>query len=168
MMRLNKDQDFWASVHSTKDFVCVDTYSGLGLVGRDPLYPSRLLLTTASEYDLGESILEALSNSRTLLNAEERVSFFDQEKSNKNYADWVGMLMEKFGHKTKKSLFKDMKNCSVHCINGVITISPTRHEKLEGWGRTKGDGIEDVILSVDSSPAQIGEALRLALSRCKG
>lgn len=61
-----------------------------------------------------------------------------------------------------------MKNCGIHCFNGVITISPTRHEKLEGWGREKGDGIEDVILSVDSSPTEIGAGLRLALSRCKG
>lgn len=61
-----------------------------------------------------------------------------------------------------------MKNCGIHCVNGVITLSPTRHEKLEGWGRTKGDGIEDVILSADSSPAEIGAGLRLALSRCKG
>ncbi|MEE9682579.1 contact-dependent growth inhibition system immunity protein [Lelliottia amnigena] len=58
--------------------------------------------------------------------------------------------------------------CGVHCENGTITISPTRHEKFEGWGRTKGDGIEDVILSPESSFEEIGAGLRLALSRCKG
>lgn len=66
------------------------------------------------------------------------------------------MLMEKYGYKSKstlqKALFKDIKNCGIHLVNDSITISPTHHEKLEARGRTKGDNIEDVILSTDSSP----------------
>ncbi len=44
------------------------------------------------------------------------------------------MLRGKYGYKTKKALFKDMKHCTIHCVNGVIKISPYRHEKLEAWG----------------------------------
>ncbi|AJJ11699.1 hypothetical protein CH64_1859 [Yersinia rohdei] len=167
-MEFNKDQDYWASVYHTKEFMCIDTYSGLGRVGRDPVFPSHLLPEDIDDHRLGETILQALSDSRTLTELAERVAFFDLEKGKEQYATWIAMLMEKYGYKTKKSLFKDMKNCGIHCVNGAIKISPTRHEKLEAWGRTKGDGIEDVILSVDSSPEEIGAGLRLALSRCKG
>lgn len=168
MMTFNKDQDYWASVYYTQEFLCVDTYSGLGRVGKDPAFPSNLLPSRADDQSVGDIILQALLNSRTLTVLEDRVAFFDLEKGKERYANWIAMLMEKYGYKSKKALFKDMKNCGIHCVNGVITISPTRHEKLEGWGREKGDGIVDVILSADSSPAEIGAGLRLALSRCKG
>lgn len=167
-MKFNSDQDYWVNVFTNQDFLSVNTYSGLGKTKRDSLFPSHLLPTDANEQSIGETILQALSNSRTLTVLEDRVAFFDLEKGKEQYAAWIAMLMEKYDYKTKKALFKDMKNCGIHCVNGVITISPTRHEKLEGWGRTKGDGIEDVILSVDSSPYEIGAGLRLALSRCKG
>jgi hypothetical protein len=168
MMKFNKDQDYWASAYHTKEFLCVDTYSGLGRVGRDPAFPPHLLPPDAEDKLIGEKILQALSDSRTLNELKERIAFFDLEKGKEQYAAWIATLMGKYGYKTKRALFKDMKNCGIHCVNGVITISPTRHEKLEGWGRTKGDGIEDVILPANSSPADIGAGLRLALSRCKG
>ncbi|WP_456311304.1 contact-dependent growth inhibition system immunity protein [Serratia proteamaculans] len=167
-MEFNQDQDYWASVYYTKEFLCIDTYSGLGRVARDSVFPSRLLPPDAEDELVGAQILQALSNSRTLNALEERVAFFDLEKGKEKYAAWIAILMEKYGYKSKKALFKDMKNCGIHLVKNVITISPTRHEKLEAWGRTKGDGIEDVTLSTDSSPAEIGAGLRLALSRCKG
>ncbi|KAA5934635.1 DUF1436 family protein [Pantoea sp. Bo_2] len=167
-MDFNEDQDYWASCYCTNEFLLIETQSGLGMVTADPLFPSHLLPPDASEHDIGGTILQALSDSRTLNVLEDRVAFFDLEKGKEQYAAWIARLMEKYGYKSKKSLFKNMKNCGIHCVNGVITISPTRHEKLEGWGREKGDGIEDVILSADSSPAEIGAGLRLALSRCKG
>ncbi|EKN4707033.1 contact-dependent growth inhibition system immunity protein [Yersinia ruckeri] len=166
-MKFNKDQDYWASCYCTNEFLLVETQSGLGMVSADTLFPSHLLQPDTDDQSLGEMILQALSDSRTLT-VEECETFFDLEKGKEEYAAWIAMLMEKYGYKTKKSLFKYMKNCGIHCVNGVITISPTRHEKLEGWGREKGDGIEDVILSVESPPAEIGAGLRLALTRCKG
>lgn len=78
------------------------------------------------------------------------------------------MLMEKYGYKTKRALFKDMKNCSIHCINDLIIISPTHHEKLESWSGKGINESDNVVISVNESPAEIGAALRLALSRCTG
>ncbi|WP_333501873.1 contact-dependent growth inhibition system immunity protein [Kluyvera genomosp. 2] len=166
-MKFNKNQDYRASCYYTSEFLLVETQSGLGMVAADPLFPSHLLPPNADNQSVGEVILQALSDSRTLT-VEECETFFNVEKGKEQYAAWIAMLMEKYGYKTKRALFKDMKNCGIHCVNNVITISPTRHEKLEGWGRTKGDRIEDVILSIDSSPAEIGAGLRLALTRCKG
>ncbi|WP_145582778.1 contact-dependent growth inhibition system immunity protein [Yersinia thracica] len=164
----NKNQDYWVSVYSTKEFLSVETYSGLGRVRRDPLFPSHLLPPDADDKSIGEAVLIALSNSRTLTSLEERVAFFDLETGKEQYAAWIAMLMQKYGYKTKRALFKDMKNCSIHCLNDVITISPTRHEKLEAWSGTGLTESDDVVISVNSVPAEIGAALRLALSRCKG
>jgi len=166
-MKFNEHQDYWANAFVTREFLNIETYSGLGMTGMDPLFPSRLLSPDENDQRIGEAILQALSDSRTLT-IKESETFFDLEKGKEQYANWVAMLMEKYGYRSKKTLFKDMKKCGIHLVNDSITISPTRHEKLEAWGRKKGDGIEDVILPADSSPAEIGAGLRLALSRCKG
>ncbi|HFZ1005050.1 TPA: contact-dependent growth inhibition system immunity protein [Klebsiella aerogenes] len=167
-MKFNKDQDYWASCYCTNEFLLIETKSGLGRTSADPLFPPHLLLPEADDECAGQAILQALYNSRTLNKLEDRVVFFDLEKSKEKYAAWISMLMDIYGYKTKRALFKYMKHCIIHCVNGVITIRPTRHEKLEAWGRTKGDGIEDVVLSTDNTPAEIGAGLKLALSRCKG
>jgi hypothetical protein len=59
-----------------------------------------------------------------------------------------------------------MKNVELRLEGDYIVITPTRHEKLEGWGRSNNDGIEDVYVRSDASPAEIGAAIRLAFSRC--
>ena len=48
--------------------------------------------------------------------------------------------------------------------NGCLKISLNRHVKLEAWDAIDAD---DVILSLDNSPEEIGAGLRLALSRCR-
>ncbi|PHM30271.1 contact-dependent growth inhibition system immunity protein [Xenorhabdus innexi] len=166
-MKFNQDQDYWVSIYSTEKFISVETYSGLGLVGADPHFPPHLLSPETDDQSLGEAIFQALLNSRTLTDPEERVAFFDLEKGKEQYAARVAMLMDKYGYKSRKALFRNMKNCGIHCVNNLMTISPRRHEKLEAWGRERNDGIEDVVLSVDHSPEEIGAGLRLALSRCR-
>jgi len=74
--------------------------------------------------------------------------------------------MDRYGYRTKRALFKNMKSCGILAEGDVIIISPSRHEKLEAWGREKGDGIEDVVIEANRSPSEIGAALRLAFSRC--
>ncbi len=65
-MSFNKDQDYWANIFVTPDFLSVETYSGLGMTGRDPLFSPRLLQPDVDDKSLGEEILQALSDSRTL------------------------------------------------------------------------------------------------------
>ena len=165
-MTFNKNQDYWACVHATELFICIETMSGLGLVGTDPLFSSHLLSPAADARLLGVAALQALKNSRTLNDEDERIAFFDLETGKKQYQNWIATLMSQYGYKTKKSLFKDMKNCSIHCANDLITISPSRHDKLEAWSETGINESDHVLLPVGSAPEEIGAGLKLALSRC--
>ena len=167
-MAFNKDQDYWANIFVTPDFFSVETYSGLGMTGRDPLFSPRLLQPDVDDKSLGEEILQALSDSRTLDVLEDRVAFFDLEKSKEQYAAWIATLMEKYGYRTKRALFKNMKKVGIHLVNDVITIRPSFHEKLEAWSGNRINESDYVVLPADSSPTEIGSGLRLALSRCKG
>ncbi len=58
--------------------------------------------------------------------------------------------------------------CSAEEFEGLITIKPTFHDKLEGFS---GDGISEseyVTITSKSSAEDVGKAVLLAFSRCKG
>lgn len=159
------------------DFICVETWSGYRSSTRDPKGVQHFLSPDASDRDLGAAVLDALAHSRFVLGSPRlgsvyppEVEFdkdlYDYDLNNQRYAAWVEALKVRYGYKTKRALFKDMKNCGIESSDNVIKIRPMRHEKLEGWGRTKGDGIEDVLIPSDSSADKIGEALRVGFSRC--
>jgi hypothetical protein len=72
--------------------------------------------------------------------------------------------MEQYGYKSRRALFRKMKHCSAEIIGENIRMMPMRRDRGEAW-----DGLnesETVVVPVLSSPAEIGAALRLALSRC--
>ncbi|WP_413727925.1 contact-dependent growth inhibition system immunity protein [Sodalis sp. RH19] len=166
-MTFIQNVDYWASASCNEKFICLETLSGLGRVRQDFTVPSIFLSLSSSEETVGESTLIALSKSRTL-KLDEYAVFFNHQDMDKEYNLWVAKTIEKFEFASRKALFKNMKSCSLHCINGMITIRPSRHVKLEAWS---GDGITEsdyVRTPADSSPAEIGAALRLAFSRCIG
>ena len=109
--------------------------------------------------------MQALANSRTFVyDSPEDQDFFDTEKIRQRYEDWVAKLCGNLGYKTRRALFKNMMSVDIWLHNSCLKISPSRHVKLEAWDAIDAD---DVILSLDNSPEEIGTGLRLALSRCR-
>lgn len=145
------------------DFIGVIAYSGYSMIFADPKAEEYLLHPSISDEELGEAILLAIKQSRFLSIAEAK-----ELRSNapQNYLNWIQKIMTLYGYKTKRALFKNMKSCGISSHEGIITIRPSHHAKLEAWD---GDGISEadyVKVPVDSPPAEIGKALRLAFSRC--
>lgn len=159
----------WAEAKSNGDFICVETYSGYRMSIRDPQGKQYLLPSDVSDQELGEVVLDSLAHSRFIPpheQPEEDLVLFDYTLANRRYSEWVKSLMATYGYKTKRALFRDMKNCNIECRDGFITIEPSHHDKLEGWSG-EGIRIEDyVVIPADSPPAAVGASLRLALSRC--
>lgn len=157
----------WAYVKSNKDFIFIETYSGYRNCLPDSEGKQFILMHSISDYDLGIAISEALAVSRQI-DPKESPGFFDfMGRVIPLYESWVAQMIVDFGYKTRRAMFKDMKSCSVESLNGFVSLQPSYHEKLEAWsgkGITEGDY---VVVSENSSFAEIGAALRLALSRCK-
>lgn len=164
---------YWAAAVSNADFISVDTWSGYrGGDRRDPMGKQHLLSPEASDLALGEAVQDALLHSRWVLpsrreggtypkGVEFDMSLYDYKA---NYPVWVNALMERYGYKNKRALFKNMKNVSIASKNGMLTLIPTHHAKLETW-----EGVGDeatVVIPAASTPEEIGAALRLALGRC--
>ncbi len=165
-MDFTKQEWFYAEACENKDFINIGTFSGYGLRTRDPDGEQLLLSINVSNEELGQAALLALSKSRKIAESE-IATFFDRDNVSKRYDNWVANLMDKYGYKTKRALFKNMMRCSLEIRDGFLTISPMYHEKLEAWS---GDGfteIDNVVLPVNSSQEEIGAGLRLAFSRCR-
>jgi hypothetical protein len=169
---------YWAGAKYNGDFYCVETLSGYrGSCTLDPKGKQHLLPPEVSDEILGLAVRDALAHSRFVLperrtdvwqhpDVEFDLELDDYKKTAERYAAWIKNLMEHYGYKTKRALFKDMESCTIVSRSGLLTIQPSRHQKLEQWGREKTDQIEDVTIPADSAPAEIGAALRLAFRRC--
>ncbi|CQI90552.1 Protein of uncharacterised function (DUF1436) [Yersinia rohdei] len=162
------DKKFWAYAKTNKDFVFIETYSGYWNCLPDPEGKQFNLLASSEDETIGHAIVEALAASR-FLHPKDYPDFFDiRGRVVPQYEEWVKSIMDEYGYKTKRAMFNGMKSCGIESQNGMITLRPSYHEKLEAWS---GKGITEadyVVISANSPPANIGAALRLALSRCKG
>lgn len=166
-MDFTKQEWFYAVAYENQDFINIGTFSGFRIKTGDPNGEELTLSKNVSNKELGQAALLALSKSR-IIDQSEIATFFDRDNVSKRYDSWVGNLMEQFGYKTKRALFKNMMQCSLEIRDGFLTISPSYHEKLEAWGGGKGlTESDNVVLSVNSSAEEIGAGLRLAFSRCR-
>ena len=163
-MTFNQEQDYWAGYKANERALIIQTWSGFGRYAPDHLYPPHILPLDTDNGTLGTTVLQALANSRTLDNEAERIDFLKQESFKLRYEDWVANLCGNLGYKTRRALFKNMMSVDIWLHNGCLKISPSCHVKLEAWDAIDAD---DVILSLDNSPEEIGAGLKLALSRCR-
>ena len=163
-MTFNQEQDYWAGYKANERALIIQTWSGFGRYAPDHLYLPHILPLDTDNETLGTTVLQALANSRTLDNEAERIDFLKQENFKPCYEDWVAKLCRNLGYKTRRALFKNMMSGDIWLHNGRLKISPSRHVKLEAWDAIDAD---DVILSLDNSPEEIGAGLKLALSRCR-
>lgn len=164
-MVFNQEQYYSAFIRFNETAIIIQTQSGNGLLAIDYMYQPHVLPLDIDDNMLGETLLQSLSSSRTLvLDSEEIIDFFDLTKGKERYENWVDYLHQSLNYKSKKALFKNMMSCSISLFNGMIEISPSRHVKLHAW-----DGLDDdktIILPLDSTPDEIGKGLRLAMSYC--
>jgi hypothetical protein len=145
------------------DFYCIETYSGYFGSLRDPKGVQHLLPPQASDDELGNAVLDALSRSRIVKTAEAPELYPDRDEGERLYQEWIARLMQKYGYTTKRALFKKMKSCSIQRRKGgMISFFPMDHDRLETWELIDG---AEVTLADGSAPEQVGAALRLAFSR---
>lgn len=156
----------WASAYFNGDFYFIETCSGYRGGMGDQQGKQHLLPSDVGNDELGLALQDALAHSRFITDEKELRRFYNYEKRGVEYAKWVEMLMKRYGYKSKRELFIAMMWCNITDQDRVIEIGPTRHEKLEAWGREKDDEIEDVVISKNAPPEEIGAALREAFNRC--
>lgn len=170
----------WSQIMQNQDFYFIKTCSGLrsGMFV-DPKGREHLFKIAIGDAELGAALRDSLSASRVVaLNpAPDGMTwpkFFEiapEFKSGNHeayYRDWVAETMARCGYKTKRKMFAEMRLCHVELDTdkAEIEIAPNNHVKLEAWDLGKLTEADNVRVSAQASDAELGAAMRLALSRC--
>lgn len=166
---LREKQGFEAVSVLHQDFISVETVSGRGRMRGDRVHGvEHFLPPNVSDRALGEAVQDAVSRSR-FLSLEECDTFFHPDVCKREHEEWLEMMRERFGYKTKRALYKGMKNVTVQQAYDVLKFSPSHQERSLDYWSGKGLGPEDdVTIPATATPEEIGAALRLAFSRCTG
>ncbi|MDE1497342.1 CdiI family contact-dependent growth inhibition immunity protein [Xenorhabdus bovienii] len=147
------------------DFYYVRTLSGYRLLVADHEAETLYFPEDTTDKALGNAVKQALSKSR-LVDPEDD-DFFHRDMIEARSKKWVAEVMEKWGYKTKRALFKNMNKCFIQQLEGKLTITPEAHEKLETWG-VKGMSDDcNIILADNVTDEELGKAIKEAFTRCK-
>lgn len=145
----------------------VSTLSVYNILEKDFDAGEHILETGCSNQFLGSAARDALNQSREIP-LDEVDAFHDAEKADYRYKAWIEATIKRLGYRSKRALFDRMHRCGIRLADGVITIRPSNHDRLEGWS---GEGIDEddyVVIPEKSTPEEIGAAVRLAFTRCRG
>lgn len=155
------------SIYKTSKFHCVITNSGYRSRINDYQSGCVCLDGIFSDSVLAEAVLSSSERSKFLHPLEDE-EFFKKENIKKSYENWVETMMETYSYKTRTSMFKGMLFCSFEMSTDIITISPSRRIRGEGFEPTLRGALDDVVREKGRNMEDIGAALQLALSRCIG
>ena len=147
------------------DFIELRSTLFIGLLLIDLKHGTTLLQPDCPDSELGGAVLKALAAFR-IVSKEEGDALYKLSDDEDWYGQWIEERMARFGYKRKGQLFKRLYSCTIRNTQDEFIISPSNHDQLEGWSGL-GDS-EDVHIPVDSTPEEIGAALRLGFSRCWG
>lgn len=153
-----------ADIDISKKFICIQTISSCGLRISDPDGVSEVLAVTELDGEIAKVLRRALTKSRHLTSREYEKLISGQENSElrKRFELWL----KKYGYKSKREYYRETKSISVEEKSGSLIFVPSHQDSLNGYTSTAGGSVDNVIIPAESSPEEIGKALRLALSRC--
>ena len=158
-----------AEAYTHPDFIEIkiflEIYPKVGSTLPDPDQGSFLLPPDCSDAELGSTLQKGIAAYRVIpteLSAEMHQRFRNEDW----HGQWIAERMAQFGYKRKGQLFKRLHLCFIEEMDGIITISPSWHDRPDGW--TVVDTSNDIHIPMDSPPEAIGAALRLGFSRCWG
>ncbi|CAO4846557.1 MAG: Immunity protein CdiI-o11 [Holosporales bacterium] len=155
----------WASVEMNADFLNVQTRSGYRMTVSDSSGDDIFLNPDADDISIGDAVVKALSKSR-MIDPKDFGVFFDPDRLQNQYNDWIDYCKKTYRYKTKKALYKNMMSVAITAYEGKLILRSRHQEKPGGYGPSKNKDKDNVIIPEDSTPEEIGKAIRLALSRC--
>ena len=156
----------WTGIKFNKIFVNIVTYSGYRGCRADRAAFEAYLSPDPDAETMGETVLKALSFSRTI-DIDEIPVFFDRAAVKLLYETWVAYVAERFAYKSRRVLFKDLMSCSVTRSKGFITIHPSRRKGSESWIGLENYDESAVVLDEACTAVELGEGLLLAMQRCE-
>lgn len=152
-------------IYFNGEYFIILTMSGYRARRHDYSRKEFILTNETSDRNLGMAAIEAANASRFV--TPDDTDFYSLDKLEKNHKIWLEDKLKKLNIKTKTTFLKSLIMCNLIIKDGLITIKPSHHDRLEAWS---GSGItreNDVIIPSSADFDKTGAGIRLAFTRCK-
>jgi hypothetical protein len=121
-------------------------------------------ITTA---ELGKNAKEMFENSVTL-DISEIDDFFVDDRIEREDKECLNIMIKLFNKKNKADLYKNLMQIPTGISKGIVDFRPTKHQRSDYYCDVASHDKAVVYIPLSSSDEEIGEALKLALTRCTG
>ncbi|MFL7769293.1 contact-dependent growth inhibition system immunity protein [Proteus terrae] len=84
----------------------------------------------------------------------------------KSYSEWIKKIIKEYDYKNKTTLFKNMNLCSVNVTDGIISIIPYDHLRLDNWIGKSIPNNAIITLKSNCNDEVLGASIKEAFTRC--
>ncbi len=148
-----------AGVYAKDAFFCFESCAGYRSVVRERI--NAFLPGGASDAEVGQAVLEALSQYRALRESE-IAEFRDLARVEAKHKEWELQLMFHAGYKTRQEIYRGLKYAPLRLVGSELSVSSTVKDRRHGF---EGNGFRSVV-DVALGPAAIGAAVKMAICEC--
>ncbi|WP_197388766.1 contact-dependent growth inhibition system immunity protein [Ralstonia pseudosolanacearum] len=146
-------------------YICTMSQGVLDYV--DPDAAPHYLEPGANDAEIGEALRSALRESKCV-STENFQSLFKSGVIQNAEQERSAGVMARYGYKTKRAMYKNMRCCWIKLQGGVIEIKPTFHKSMDSYAGLSSGGPEIIHLRDAVSDVELGAALREGFARCTG
>lgn len=158
-------------VYMNRDFVFIESRISYRSSRTNPDAVPYYFGVDASDSELGEAVLSAISDSRFVTpedfeTEDDFRAFFSFKTAALRVEEWVQEVMRKFNYGSRRRMFKPMKFCAIKYEDDEIRMSPMNQVKPEAWSGKLPGKEQREILPGSSNAVDVGAALRRCLANC--
>ncbi|MGK5744864.1 contact-dependent growth inhibition system immunity protein [Proteus mirabilis] len=145
-MSISKKNTLRASVYFNNDYYIITTLSKIGIYLID--FKKGYKVLSKDPFDANSSEYHEMRNNEGL------------------YSEWVKKIIKECNYKNKTTLFKNMNLCNVNVTDGIISIIPYDHLRLDHWIGKSMPNNAIITLKTNCSDEVLGASIKKAFTRC--
>ncbi|WCG91414.1 contact-dependent growth inhibition system immunity protein [Proteus terrae] len=163
-MSISKKNNSRANVYFNNDYYIIITLSKSGIYLMDFKKGYKVLSKDPLDADLSFFTKNALIQSEILdANSSE---YHEMRNDEKSYSEWIKKIIKEYDYKNKTTLFKNMNLCSVNVTDGIISIIPYDHLRLDNWIGKSIPNNAIITLKSNCNDEVLGASIKEAFTRC--
>ncbi|WP_367110490.1 contact-dependent growth inhibition system immunity protein [uncultured Psychrobacter sp.] len=152
-----------AKVYFSEEFISVSASSLGSLYYFESTFKPIILDIDCTDEQLGRAVLSALEHSKQI-SIDEFSEGFNSGFFKEQYNKYIDSLMIRFGFKTKKQLFKKIKEVSISKIDDKFQLLSTHQNSLGSFSADNNS--QTIVVEASTTPATLGKLTRDAYKEC--
>jgi hypothetical protein len=154
-----------ATVWGNERAIVIVTDSGFGaayITDHEAFFA--LLTPKSSNSEIGDAVKKALAASKVL---DSSGTWINDPARAKKHEEFLERFVSHYGFASQRSFFRRAFTCELELEGDSVVIQPLQQISGDKWDGFKDQAKRNVRASIDASDAELGKAVRLAITRCE-